>query len=435
MVFGGLAFLTADPHRRYEIRCPVHGFIQVDDWERQIIDQPAFQRLRRIRQLAWTDLLYPGAMHTRFEHSLGVMHVASMLYDSIVKKSGDVLEQHLAYTEEGLDRDRHLVRLAALLHDVGHAPFSHSSEDLFPVRDRGGKKFGHEDYSAAIIRTELRSAIEDHPLNENMGFNADNIAALIEGSAGAKRALFWRDLINGQMDADKMDYLIRDSLHIGVQYGRFDLSRLVNSVIAIPPDKENPHPRLGIEEGGWHAAEALVLARYFMFTQVYFHKTRVAYDIHLREAMKTLLPGGRFPKPEGSELKEFLKWDDWRVLGLIGRGKAGEHGKRIIERNHYRKIYHTPEVCSEKDIRDLRAAKAKLGKLLVEEESAKKSWYKTGNTDIPVFSKVRIPQVQPLSQYSKAIDGMKDNDQVLLYIDGADREKAEKRMRQGKVQK
>jgi len=423
-----------DPHRKYEIRCPVHGFIQIDDWERSIIEQPAFQRLRRIRQLAWTDLVYPGAMHTRFEHSLGVMHTATSLYDSIVAKSGDLLKQELAYDQAGLDRDRRLVRLAALLHDVGHAPFSHSSEELLPKK-RGAEKFAHEDYSAGVIRSEFCGSIEGHPLNANTGFKANDVAALIEGGAAAGRAVFWRDLITGQMDADRMDYLIRDSHHIGVHYGRFDLRRLIFSVVAIPPDKENPHPRLGIEEGGWHAAEALVLARYFMFTQVYFHKTRVAYDIHLREAMKEILPGGLFPKPEGAGLKEFLKWDDWRVVGLIGRGKAGEHGRRIIERNHYREIYHTPEVCTDKDMRELRNVKAKLGNLVVAEETAKKSWYKTGNTDIPVFSKVRSPQVQPLSKYSKAIEGMKENNQVLLYVDNAFREEAERRRRKGNQQR
>lgn len=422
--------MAKDPHRKYEIRCPVHGFIQIDDWERDIIEQSAFQRLRRIRQLAWADLVYPGAMHTRFEHSLGVMHVATSLYDSIVSRSGDLLKQELAYDQEGLGRDRRLVRLAALLHDMGHAPFSHSSEELLP-RKRGAGKFAHEDYSAAIIRNEVRSAIEDHPLNQNTGFKANDVAALIEGGAAAGRTVFWRDLITGQMDADRMDYLIRDSHHIGVHYGRFDLRRLISSVIAIPPDKENPHPRPGIEEGGWHAAEALVLARYFMFTQVYFHKTRVAYDIHLRKAMKEILPGGVFPVPIGAELKEFLRWDDWRVVGLIARGKAGEHGRRIIERNHYREIYHTPEVCTDKDLRDLRRVKAKLGRLLVAEEMAKKSWYKTGNTDIPVLSKVRSPRVQPLSKYSKAIEGMKENNQVLVYVDAASREEAENRIRKG----
>jgi uncharacterized protein len=117
----------ADPHRTYEIRCPVHGFIEVSDWEREIIAQPAFQRLRRIRQLAWTDQVYPGAVHTRFEHSLGVMHTATLLYDSIVKRSRPTLERELAYNEDGLRRHRALVRLAALLHDVGHAPFSHAA--------------------------------------------------------------------------------------------------------------------------------------------------------------------------------------------------------------------------------------------------------------------------------------------------------------------
>src|SRR5271166_381303 len=170
----------SDPHRLHEIRCPVHRFVTLNDWEREIISQPAFQRLRRIRQLAWTDLVYPGAMHTRFEHSLGVMHTATLLYDSIVQKSRDVLEEQHAYTVEGLQRDRQLVRLAALLHDVGHSPFSHSSEDLLPVKGEGAK-FAHEDYSASIIRNELRSAIEDHPLSANTGLKANDVAALIEG--------------------------------------------------------------------------------------------------------------------------------------------------------------------------------------------------------------------------------------------------------------
>ena len=99
------------------------------------------------------------------------------------------------------------MRFAGLLHDVGHSPFSHASEELFPDRDNG-KKFSHEDYSVAIIRSELRDAVENHPLNANYGFRADDIAALIEGSAQARQAVFWRDLISGQMDADRMDYLL-----------------------------------------------------------------------------------------------------------------------------------------------------------------------------------------------------------------------------------
>lgn len=98
--------------RQHEIRCPVHGFITLNDWEREIISQPAFQRLRRIRQLGWTDQVYPGAMHTRFEHSLGVMHVATKLYEGIVARSQDLLESELAYNDDGLRRDKTVVRLA-----------------------------------------------------------------------------------------------------------------------------------------------------------------------------------------------------------------------------------------------------------------------------------------------------------------------------------
>jgi HD superfamily phosphohydrolase len=400
-------------HRIYEIRCPVHGFIHFNDWERTVVSRPAFQRLRRIRQLALTDQVYPGAMHTRFEHSLGVMHTATLLYDAILQNSREILKSDLAYNDAGLARDRQLVRFAALLHDVGHAPFSHGSEELFPVRENG-TKYAHEDYSASIVRTQLRSAIEEHPLNTNYGFRADDIAGILEGSATARQAVFWRDLIAGQMDADRMDYLLRDSYHIGVQYGRFDVRRLIGTIRAIPAARGHP-PRLGISEGGWHAAEGLVLARYFMFTQVYFHKTRVAYDIHLRGALATMLPGGHFPPPTDERLEQFLQWDDWRVLGLVADGKGGEHGERVATRNHYRRVYRTAEVPREIDLDRLRQVKDKLGGLLVAEEPAAKSWYKTGRPDIPVVSDISEREVLPLSKYSGVVENLKGNSQVLLY--------------------
>src|SRR5262249_54905656 len=140
---------VSDPHRLYMIRCPVHGFIPINDWEREIIEQTAFQRLRRIRQLAWTDQVYPGAMHTRFEHSLGVMHVATKLYESIVSRFKETLRKELGFDEAGFQREQCLVRLTALLHDVGHAPFSHGAEELFPYIDESvleaeRKRFKHE---------------------------------------------------------------------------------------------------------------------------------------------------------------------------------------------------------------------------------------------------------------------------------------------------
>ncbi|HUE13062.1 MAG TPA: HD domain-containing protein [Planctomycetaceae bacterium] len=417
----------SDPTQTYEIRCPVHGFIKVNDWEWGIIAEPAFQRLRRIRQLAWTDQVYPGAMHTRFEHSLGVMHVASTLYDAIVERSKEVLESELTYNADGLRKDRILVRLTALLHDVGHCPFSHAGEALFPFLEDGDTRYRHEHYSAAIIRSHLRAAIENHPLNQNYRINADEIAALLENSASAGRALFWRELIDGQMDADRMDYLLRDSLHAGVDYGKFDWRRLVHCVQVVP-GANGRGPRLGVSEGGFHAAEALVLARYFMFTQVYFHKTRVAFDHHLQRALTELLPSGRFPRPLDGELDEFLKWDDWRVFGALANGQGGDHGRRLAVRDHYREVFHTPESPRREDIAELKRVRKCLGGLVQAEERADKSWYKVGSPDIPVVSNNPGRHVAPLSAYSPVVGRLRAIDKTMIFCRSEDVEDARRRI-------
>jgi HD superfamily phosphohydrolase len=414
-----------DLHETYEIRCPVHGFVPVDSWEWDLINHPAFQRLRRIRQLALTDMVYPGANHTRFEHSLGVMHVASMLYDAIVRRSRKLLEEALTYNEDGFRRDRKLVRLAALLHDVGHSPFSHAGEQLFPLQNDGQERFRHEHYSAAVIRGPLKEVIEQHALNQNYGLQAEDVAALIEGRVSASRSVFWRELISGQMDADRVDYLLRDSLHTGVDYGRFDWRRLVNSVEAARFD-EARGLRLGVAEGGFHAAEGLVLARYFMFTQVYFHKTRVAFDHHLLEALRKMLPSGRFPRPLAGELEEFLRWDDWKAVGMLADGKGGEHGRRIVERDHFREVYHTAEAPDESDLERLEQVRASLGDLVQAEEFAEKSWYKVGTPDIPVISDNPARPVVPLSECSRIVKNLKAIGKVMLFARNEDKEIARK---------
>jgi HD superfamily phosphohydrolase len=307
---------------------------------------------------------------------------------------------------------------------VGHSPFSHASEELFPDQENGEGKYVHEQYSAAIVRGPLRNAIEDHQLNQGYNLAADDIAALLEGSAGQRQGIFWRDLVSGQMDADRMDYLLRDSHHAGVQYGRFDLQRLISTMTAIPG--KDGTPRIGIQEGGWHAAEALVIARYFMFTQVYFHKTRVAYDIHIREAMKELLPSGHFPIP--AHLGQFLEWDDWRVLGLLASGKGGEHGSRLSKRNHYRMVFQTNEVQTAQDKACLARVRESLGTLLAAEMPAGKSWYKAGKTDIRVDERTSFPI--PLSVRSSVVRNLENNDQVLLYCSPENRLEAMKKVKE-----
>ncbi len=429
----------ANPHRLYEIRCPVHGFIIISDWEREIIEQPAFQRLRRIRQLAWTDQVYPGAMHTRFEHSLGVLHVATRLHESIVERSRELLRSELAYDEQGLKRERILVRLAALLHDVGHAPFSHAAEDLFPPVDPADlgriaagetdqvRRFKHESYSAAIIRTHLRDVIENHPLNQNYEFKADQVANLLEGNTQSGRAVLWREIVSGQLDADRMDYLIRDSVHTGVDYGKFDWRRLVNSVELVRGG-DHRAPRLGVGEGGFHAAEGLVIARYFMFTQVYFHKTRVAYDIHLKNALAEILPGGMFPRPAGEHLDEYLGWDDWKVLGLLASGSGGDHGRRLAHRDHYREVFHTPESPTADDLALLSRVRDAVGNLLQSEAMSATSTYKLGKPDIPIVSDNPGKAVKPLSDYSSVVRGLRPVEKTMLYCRKEDVDEAKSRI-------
>jgi HD superfamily phosphohydrolase len=409
-----------------EIRCPIYGFVPLDEWEHDIISTPEFQRLRRIRQLAWTDYVYPGAMHTRFEHTLGVAHLAGMLFDQLTQQhsvSRRIIVDHFGGNEDQLKRYRTLVRLFALLHDVGHSPFSHAGEELFPMKEGGsGERYQHEEYSAAIVANKLRSVINDHPRNA-YGIRAGEIAALILGSAEAGPGLFWRPLISGQLDADRMDYLLRDSYHTGVQYGRYDWHRIINTVTVAPPDEDRA-PRVGVTEGGWNAAEGLIIARYMMFNQIYYHKTRVILDFHLQHALTKLLPQGHFPLPTDSGLQEYLAWDDWRVLGALAAGEGADHGRRLRERDLFREIRHTPAYPEKSDDKLLSQWRSKLGALLAAEIPSNRSWYKVDDTDIPVVTEDTRQIVRPLSYYSPIVKKMEAMRQVRIYVKKEDRIRA-----------
>jgi HD superfamily phosphohydrolase len=146
-------------------------------------------------------------MHTRFEHSLGVMHMTTLLYDAIVARSWPELEDLLEYNQAGKERNRQLLRLAALLHDVGHGPFSHAAEELTPMVPDKDRPYRHEEYSTAIIEHSFKDIIDNHPENNNYRLRVEEITGLIQGGARAGQAALWQDLISGQIDADRMDYL------------------------------------------------------------------------------------------------------------------------------------------------------------------------------------------------------------------------------------
>lgn len=405
----------------FEIRDPIYGFIKISEWEKEIIDHPAFQRLRRIRQLGLTDMLYPGAVHTRFEHSIGVMHLATRMYDEIVNKEENrrILKDHLSYDEAGLKRDRQIVRLAALLHDLGHAPFSHASEELVPLRGGGKRHFRHEDYTVAVIKGPLKEVIEYHKLNDNYKIGAGEIANLIEGIGG--RTSFWKILISSQLDADRCDYLLRDSLHIGVKYGIYDIERLlVTLALGINPETEDII--LGIAKGGWHIAESLIIARYQMFTQVYYHRTRRAYDYMLKEALKETI--GSYPSP--GNIEEFLRYDDYSLWHIMSE-RNSEWFQKIFKRNHIRVIKETGEKPLNEEMEGIELLKARLKENEIwfweDMPGEAKSWYK-----IEEGEEIKIIEsngkASPLSMHSTIVECLqKQFVQSRIYVKPEDRVK------------
>ena len=424
--------------KTYDFRCPIHGFVSVDEWERDIVDHPVFQRLRRIRQLAWTEMTYPGAVHTRFEHSLGVMQTATRMFEQIWQRREGELTQ-LKFLPTAKARHQIILRLAALLHDVGHSPFSHGGEGLLPDAPNG-RPFKHEAYSAELVRHLMTDVIDDHPANKNnFEIKASQVADVIEAKATIGVLLFWRQLLDSQLDADRADYLLRDSHHTGVEYGRYDLERLVIS-LTVAQDPETEGPVLAVDAGGWHTAEALIIARYMMFTQVYNHKTRTIYNHHLAGALRDLLGSeqasdglehpDKFPPPISiPHLNKYLAWDDWRVLGLLQAGDGGEHGKILRERMHYRMVYELPESDVDPEVELERAAKVKeaLGDMIAYEEDETPTWYKESAEIMIARGEDGNPKkdLTPLSQTSRVVKALKPHRILRFYVKPEQRAEAE----------
>ncbi len=397
-----------------KIRDPIYGFIYLDEQECAIIDHPVFQRLRRIKQLSLTDMVYPGASHTRFEHSIGVMQMATDMFDTIVAKKKQFLEKELSLFDVGLQTYRKIIRLAALLHDIGHAPFSHSGEDLMPllppthskyIADKE-KRFEHEEYSITIIKAVFKQLIEEHRVNENYRVKVDDVTALLGDTTVKLKAssLLWKELISGQLDADRADYLLRDSIHLGVSYGIYDRNRLVSCMTI--GKTETAAPVLAIEEGGWHIAESLVIARYQMFSQVYFHKVRRIYDYHIACATKEILKyyeikDGCYPSP--FNIDEYLKFDDWLIYAALKEGLGGEHGEIILNRKHYKCISQTQLIPTKEEEAEIKRLKEKYqeGEYYLDDKSST-SWYKL-DKDILIWDE---KQIRSLSEKSNIVKSM-----------------------------
>lgn len=324
----------------HEVRDAVHVFVRLDSEEREILDSRAFQRLRHIHQLALTHLVYPGATHRRFEHSLGVMELADRVFSVITSHENlDDRTRRIVPPADKLPYWRSVLRMAALCHDLGHLPFSHASEKLLPQ----GRT--HENLTVDLITSdEMR-----HIWNRfTMPIRSEQVAKLAVGRKKLEGQEFtdWErilaEVIVGDcFGVDRMDYLLRDSLHAGVVYGKFDQFRLIDTLRILPEtDEESAALVLGVESGGRESAEGLLLARYFMYSQVYLHPVRRAYDFHLQDFLSSLYPNG-LP----ANLDDFLNLTDNDVLVELRKAAADpshpghDAADRIVNRKHFRVFY------------------------------------------------------------------------------------------------
>jgi HD superfamily phosphohydrolase len=346
----------------YEIRDPIHAFVRLDPDERRLVKSEPFQRLRQIHQLSMSYLVYPGATHKRFEHSLGVMELATRIFDVVTSPHnliGDIRSQVPQVTDDSqLQYWRRVLRFAALLHDIGHLPFSHAAErELLP------DGWNHERLSAELIVGEILE-----PVWESLAVpvRPDDVAQLAVGrtTKGTWEALLSEIIVGDVFGADRMDYLLRDSHHAGVAYGRFDQYRLIDTlrILSGGSSEESAEPVLGVEEGGIQSAEALLLARYFMYSQVYFHHVRRIYDKHLQDFLTAWLEAGKF----SIDLGDHLAMTDSEVLSGINSAardskRAGhDAARRIVCRDHFRRVYQRHPADLEKTLEPGKAIETAL---------------------------------------------------------------------------
>ena len=228
------------------VRDPLWSNIHVDPLAMRLVDTPGFQRLRYVRQLGLAHLVYPGATHTRFEHALGAYHLARRTLAHLDER-GDL--ERIAAGERGA------VLAAALLHDVGHYPFSHALEEIGAPN--------HEDVARPIVTEGEMAGI----LSKELGADAPGLVfALIRGRSQSPL----QGLISGSLDLDKIEYLKRDALMCGVPYGEIDVDRLIDS-LAVITDPSSGRPVVGVREKGLAALESLLFAKYQMYRNVYWH--------------------------------------------------------------------------------------------------------------------------------------------------------------------
>jgi HD superfamily phosphohydrolase len=340
------------------IQDPVHGRIELTVPEIRLVDWRGFQRLRHIKQLGFTEAAFPGATHSRYAHSLGAMQMASSIAESILPS--------LNLPADDAARLRQMLRLAALFHDLGHAPLSHVSERVMPPVAHlklgdwvaaEARQATHEDYTLKLlVDSELTGLIEKH--FGDRGLSGRHLAGLVRGChppgqpdafvfAGRDLLPLLHQIVSGEVDADRMDYLRRDAYYCGVSYGQFDHLWLVRHLTAVPHEGRWT---LALSHKGVWAFENFLLARYHMFLSVYYHHTAMCFD----QMLGRFFDSGEYSLP--AEAEAYLGTDDVHIWTALRRSKNA-WAERIVARRPYALVM---EICDQGDRREPEALLERL---------------------------------------------------------------------------
>lgn len=347
---------------------PIHDFIRVSGPELKIIDNPIFQRLRRIRQLSGAHLTYPGAQHTRFEHSLGVMHISG--------QAGQALQEKGILKKDDIEN----LRLAALLHDIGHGPFSHLFEEVLQEK----RKISHEEIGKRIIlKTEIGDSLSES------GYDKKFITKLAFGDS---KLQFMNEIISGVLSADMMDYLLRDGYYTGAEHAKIDHKRLTQSL-------EVYQKKLALEKSALYSFESMMHSRYQMFKAVYFHKTVRSAEVMLLESM-------RLADEElgltSLNLSDYVQLTDesvlLKLLSLSGRTSELRRAKKIAEDYQNRQLL---KCVFERILTN----KAKLGKMKTS-QLRKKISKKSRVNENEIFIDSSITSSLPLAPSKKELQSI-----------------------------
>lgn len=328
-----------------DVRDPIHGNIPLGDAEVNVLDSKAYQRLRQIKQLGFSEFSFPGATHNRFLHSLGVCHLAGVAFDNIFS--------HFDFSSAAnRDRLRQTVRLAALLHDIGHGPLSHASEEVMPLlkslkvgayekRDTKiaeDQQANHEDYTIKFVTDSSLTEVLKRNFSDIDPFH---IACLIDKSLQLNDDFFKEggfdfrtilsQIVSSEMDVDRMDYLERDAYFCGTNYGKVELSWLLSN-LTYHPKEDRLH--LALNRRALYTFDDFLLARHHMHLMVYFHHKSLIYEELLVKYFTS--PDRSFVVP--SDIEEYIHCTDyalWRHLSKVDN----EWARRMVERRPFRMLF------------------------------------------------------------------------------------------------